>query len=146
MTQSLLVCLEGGSQVEDLASFVAAAHPGADVTLLHVIPYTEKRTAPSRGGRNRPDGWYADAREDAEDLFELATDRLGDTAERVETVIESGEPSQEILAVAEDRGVDQLVLGFRKRSPTGKLVFGSVAQDVLLSTSRPVVAVPLAES
>jgi nucleotide-binding universal stress UspA family protein len=58
-------------------------------------------------------------------------------------VIESGEPSEEILAYANEHDVDQIVLGFRKRTPTGKLVFGSTAQDVLLSTARPVISVPL---
>jgi nucleotide-binding universal stress UspA family protein len=143
MTQTLLVGVVNEAQTAAVADYLAKAHPDATVKLLYVVPYTEKKTNPSRGGRDRPDGWYASAREDAEDLFDVAVDRLGETPASVETAIEAGTPSKEILAFAGDHDVDQIVLGFRKRSPTGKLVFGSTAQDVLLSTTRPVITVPL---
>jgi nucleotide-binding universal stress UspA family protein len=146
MSQTLLVTVVNEAQTSAVAEYVASAHPDADVTLLHVIEYTEKKTNPSRGGRNRPDGWYAKARDEAEELFAVATDYLGDIPGTVDTAIESGKPSQEILEYAADHDVDQLVIGFRKRSPTGKMVFGSTAQDVLLSTTRPVINVPLSTS
>jgi nucleotide-binding universal stress UspA family protein len=143
--QSLLVVLADESQVDPVVGYAAAAFPGADVTLFHVVEYTESSTNPGRGGRGRPDGWYADALDDAEALFDVATERLGGAPASVDTAVESGSPSAEILAAADDHDVDAVVLGFRKRNPTGKLVFGSTAQDVLLSTDRLVVAVPLAD-
>lgn len=143
MAGTLLVCVTDEAQTKTVAEYVASAHSDAEVTLFHVIKYTEKRTSPSRGGRDRPDGWYADARDQAEQLFELAGESLAGISGTVDTVIESGEPSEEILAYADEHDVDQIVLGFRKRTPTGKLVFGSTAQDVLLSTARPVISVPL---
>jgi len=148
MSRSLLLTVVDEPQASAVAEYVAGAHgDGAvDVTLLHVVPYTEKRTSPSRGGRDRPDGWFDRAQKEAEALFEMVTEQLGDTAATVETAIESGDPSEEIVSYAADHDVDGIVLGFRKRSPTGKLVFGSTAQDVLLSTTCPVVAVPLADS
>jgi nucleotide-binding universal stress UspA family protein len=46
-----------------------------------------------------------------------------------------------ILGVAEQLGADLLVIGVRRRSPVGKLVTGSTAQQVLLDASCSVLAV-----
>jgi len=47
----------------------------------------------------------------------------------------------EIEDLVESLHVSMLVIGLRKRSPVGKLIMGSVAQDILLSVSCPVLAV-----
>lgn len=54
----------------------------------------------------------------------------------------SGNPADELLAAARDIDVDAISVSGRKRSPTGKAVFGSVTQDVILGTDRPVHVVP----
>ena len=46
-----------------------------------------------------------------------------------------------ILGVAEELGADLVVIGVRRRSPVGKLVTGSTAQQVLLDASCSVLAV-----
>lgn len=53
----------------------------------------------------------------------------------------SGEPAPELIAAADELDADMLCLSGRKRSPTGKVVFGSVTQSVILGTDRPVVTV-----
>ncbi|MHC3437458.1 universal stress protein [Natrialbaceae archaeon A-gly3] len=50
----------------------------------------------------------------------------------------SGEPATQILSYAEEKDVGLICLAGRKRTPTGKALFGSVTQDVILSTDRPV--------
>lgn len=47
----------------------------------------------------------------------------------------------EIEDLVESLQVSLLVIGLRKRSPVGKLILGSVAQDILLSVPCPVLAV-----
>lgn len=48
---------------------------------------------------------------------------------------------QEIDALVESMAVSMLVIGLRKRSAVGKLIMGSVAQELLLTVSCPVLAV-----
>jgi nucleotide-binding universal stress UspA family protein len=49
-----------------------------------------------------------------------------------------GDYSEQVVSVAEALEADLVLVGGRKRSPTGKAVFGSVAQEILLSAPCPV--------
>jgi nucleotide-binding universal stress UspA family protein len=53
----------------------------------------------------------------------------------------SGDPAEELVDLADDQDANMIVVGGRKRTPTGKVLFGSVTQGVILSTERPVLVV-----
>ena len=63
----------------------------------------------------------------------------------VETVVRVGDPAEGISSYAEEVDTRFVVLGGRRRSPTGKALFGSVTQKVMLSASVPVLNVPVDE-
>jgi nucleotide-binding universal stress UspA family protein len=48
---------------------------------------------------------------------------------------------EEIDALVDSLQASMLIIGLRKRSPVGKLIMGSVAQELLLTVSCPVLAV-----
>jgi nucleotide-binding universal stress UspA family protein len=53
-----------------------------------------------------------------------------------------GKPAgEDLVALANEEGADLIVIGLRRRSPVGKLVLGSNAQDILLQADCPVLAV-----
>lgn len=59
----------------------------------------------------------------------------------VRQLVRGLEPSEDLIAVAEEVGADFIVIGLRRRSPVGKLILGSNAQRILLDAPCPVLAV-----
>ncbi|MFT4922719.1 MAG: nucleotide-binding universal stress UspA family protein [Haloarculaceae archaeon] len=51
---------------------------------------------------------------------------------------DSGDPIEKILAAAQEQDVDAICLGGRKRTPAGKVLFGSVTQSVALEANVPI--------
>ncbi len=74
---------------------------------------------------------------------EIASEAAEGVGGSVETVGLMGDASERILEYADEHDARYVVVGTRKRSPTGKAVFGSVSQSVLLNSDVPVVAAPL---
>ncbi len=108
------------------------------VDLLYV--YEEVDSPPDEAGRA-----YIDRiNENIEDIqglpetADLARMELHDAGIETEVHEVTGDPADAILEVATEYDVDAIVIGTRRRSPVGKALFGSVAQDVILKSDRPV--------
>ena len=56
----------------------------------------------------------------------------------VDTRLERGDVTEGIQAVAAEIDADSIIMSGRKKSPAGKVLFGSVTQSVLLNAERPV--------
>lgn len=52
-----------------------------------------------------------------------------------------GDPADELIEYAEQQAARYIVVSPHRRSQTGKILFGSVAQSVLLNASCPVVSI-----
>lgn len=89
-------------------------------------------------GGTKEDLSVADA-QDAERVEELLA-KSGLNAE-FKQFVRGKSAVSEIEALVDSLQVSLLVIGLRKRSAVGKLILGSVAQDILLSVSCPVLAV-----
>ncbi|GAA0511366.1 Universal stress protein family protein [Halorubrum aquaticum] len=109
-----------GAQIDAIGE-IADASDEVVVHLLHVFT-------------DNPTGASVTQVESAREAIKRLEER-GITVHAEET---SGDPATQVLEHAEREDVDQICVGGRKRSPTGKALFGSVTQDVILGTERPV--------
>ena len=51
------------------------------------------------------------------------------------------QPGEDLVELAKEHQVDEIIMGVKRRSKVGKLVFGSTAQYVILNATCPVVTV-----
>ena len=64
----------------------------------------------------------------------------------VRQLVRGNEPAADLIAVAREEEADLIVIGLRRRSPVGKLILGSNAQQVLLESPCAVLAVKAVEA
>jgi nucleotide-binding universal stress UspA family protein len=72
---------------------------------------------------------------------ELNRLRAPDARVRVEHRLEEGDTATQILRVAQETGCDMIVLGTHGRTGLGRLLMGSVAEQVLRMAPCPVLTV-----
>lgn len=70
-----------------------------------------------------------------------AAEHLEDAGIDIEYAESSGDAAQAILERADEMDADLLCLAPRGRTPTGKALFGSVTQQVILNAARPTLVV-----
>jgi nucleotide-binding universal stress UspA family protein len=91
----------------------------------------------SPGGR-KEDASMADA-QDVERIEQLM--KSAGLKADVKQFVRGKSAVEEIEALVESLQASVLIIGLRRRSAVGKLIMGSVAQELLLSVSCPVLAV-----
>jgi len=139
MAKRILVPLDGSTTTEAVLSLVGDMAYGANATvkLLHVA-----RVPDNVYGADDRLVAYADqeiARLEAQHLDYLATAEayLGDVP--VERAVRFGDPVHEILREAEQWGADLIAVTTAGRSGLGRMVLGSVAEQVFRKAGLPVV-------
>jgi nucleotide-binding universal stress UspA family protein len=75
--------------------------------------------------------------------LEEVEQRLRDlgVSHEVHEFVRGNTPSEDLIQCARDEQAELIVIGLRRRSPVGKLLLGSNAQEILLNAECPVLAV-----
>ena len=129
-------------QAEQLASITeeVAGPAGASVVLGHVFTEDEYGNTLDRLDMN-PDDTSPDEVADRNVTVRELRDRFEAAGIDVAHRGGVGERAPGVVGFAEETDADLLVVGGRRRSPTGKAVFGSTAQEILLDAPCPVTLV-----
>jgi nucleotide-binding universal stress UspA family protein len=67
--------------------------------------------------------------------------KVDDIRCETQTSVSYQSPGEDLVNYARDNNIDEIIIGIRRRSKVGKLVFGSTAQYVILEAPCPVLAV-----
>jgi nucleotide-binding universal stress UspA family protein len=143
-----IVVAVDGTELDDPAvatGYDLARAYGVTLHVLHVVPEEEFEAHLDEIQSLDREADYSltqeenSARRLARDLVEGSLDDWDpDTVEPMGRV---GDPTEEVLAAADELDARHVVVGGRRRSPVGKALFGSTTQEVLLESDRPVITV-----
>ncbi|MDG5775455.1 universal stress protein [Haloarculaceae archaeon H-GB2-1] len=124
-------------ELVDTAANVAGP-ADATVVLLHVFDRDEYESLQHRLGIDPSSETTPSDVAKRYETVKTVADALEARGIEVEIRGALGDEGDSIVRVAGTVGADMVVVGGRKRSPTGKAVFGSVAQRVMLNSPCPV--------
>jgi nucleotide-binding universal stress UspA family protein len=81
--------------------------------------------------------------EDAEKKLDFEKNSLLDKKLSCQSIlsVRGLQAGEDLVLLAEEHKVDEIIIGVRRRSKVGKLLFGSTAQYVILNAPCPVVSV-----
>jgi len=75
--------------------------------------------------------------------LEAVTEQLGGvTTVETHQLIRGNAPAADVFNVADEVDADELVIGVRKRGQADRLIFGSVAEDIMRQSDYPMRVVP----
>lgn len=117
--------------------------PEGEAALTAAIDEAARRNEPVRVLNVGQD----DASRDDRFLDDVRVNRLRErfgaagVAIEMQQLVRGKEPAEEIVTVADELDASLIVIGLRRRTPTGKLLFGSQAQRILLDARCPVLSV-----
>jgi len=122
-----------------LAFRICRGH-GGDLTLLFVVDEAVVREL-TRFGRRRAAEVELELREHGQRYLELLCTEAEQRGLPLRTLIRQGNPFEEIVAVADELGVQLIIMGHVGQRGTARVLMGSVTQRVLDFASCPVLVV-----
>jgi nucleotide-binding universal stress UspA family protein len=144
MFKKILVPLDGSLLAEKALPYATwlSKQSGAQIVLLRVVPSAV--IAPARYSIAEADSWLArqsQERRDAEEYLAVMMQRSDLQPLHPQPLIYEGEAAEVIVRAAKHLDVDAIILSTRGRSGLARWILGSVADQVVRSTSIPVLLI-----
>ena len=139
MAKRVLVPIDGSDGAWDALEHAVTEHPDAHLTLLYVINPVGAGAGGQVGDVGYAEEWYETAERRAEELFDVAADRLDGHAFDSEIVV--GRPAQSIVEFADEHPIDAIVMGSHGREGVSRILLGSVAETTVRRSPVPVTVV-----
>lgn len=92
-----------------------------------------------RGGSRTKEDEYLRYQQALDDLESELNER--GIEHEIKDYVRDQTPAEDLMDAVEEFDAELLVIGYKRRTATGKLLLGSHAQDVLMSATVPVLAV-----
>ena len=122
-TIRILIPLDDSSEARVALPYAAAlATPGMEIVLLTVVPSAADADAARAG-------------------LETAAQRLRMAGQTVRTEVATGDPARRIVDMAASLGAEMIVMASHGRGALGRLIYGSVADQVGHESTVPVMVV-----
>lgn len=137
MTRVLLPVDEDVDRARRAAEAILNLPGGTDELEVIVLNVFTEFDVADEGAKISSDEFYDE--NEFPDSMETAISLLKEGGATVRPERAHGKPAEEIIAEANSVNADYIAISGRKRSPSGKVIFGSVTQSVLLSAERPVI-------
>lgn len=127
----IMVCYDGSAQAKKTLklSIKRAQAANAEVYLINSMT----------GGQKVPRRDFLNAEHDLKKAQLLFDDEKISCEPRL--LVRGLLPGEDLVQFADEKKVDEIVIGIKRRSKVGKLLFGSTAQYVILHATCPVVTV-----
>ncbi|MFD1600702.1 universal stress protein [Halobellus rarus] len=106
---------------------------------MHIVHVVDPSATEIRKAAEKRDP-SANFKDDAADIARNLVDLVGDLEVPSEAVGLMGEPAEQIVSYATEENSRYIVVAGQKRSPTGKAIFGSTSQSIILKADCPVVS------
>lgn len=119
-------------------SVASLPNAAADVEAVILNVYEGFEVSGEGGRVDSEDVWNE---ENYPESVDAVADRLAEAGVETTRRREHGDPAETITEVAAELDVDNITMSGRRRSPTGKMLFGSTTQSVLLAADRPVTVI-----
>ena len=145
MYKHVLVTLDGTARSEAVVPHAldVAKSMSADVTLLRVVDavaaeWSERGAIGKSQAETTIRSLFADQ---AQTYLERVASQMAREGIRVHTLVKQGPPARQIINAARDIEADAIAMSTHSRRGINRLMFGSVAEQVLHETSLPVILV-----